>query len=83
MLLSLTPFVPTQKDSQLIAFASLTYLFKRLPLPAKCKCCPKIRTYKVSLPGSEGFQMGRESMMKNETWRQSRPWCADLPIKVL
>lgn len=61
MLLSFTPSVPDQKKtSQLVAFASLTYLFKRLQLPAKFKCCPKIRTYKVSLPDLQGFRMGRE-----------------------
>ena len=53
------PICPSpEKDSWLIAFASLTYLFKRLQLPAKFKCCPKIRTYKVSQHGSEGFQNG-------------------------
>lgn len=57
MLLSLHLCQPG-KNSQLIAFASLTYLFQRLQLPAKFKCCPKIRTYKVSQPGSEGFQNG-------------------------
>ena len=82
MLLSYS-ICPNPERQSADCFCSLTYLFKRLPLPAKCKCCPKIRTYKVSLFGSEGFQMGRVSTMKNETWRQSRPWCADLPIKVL
>lgn len=61
MLLSFTPSVPDQKKtSQLVAFASLTYLFKRLQLPAKFKCCPKIRTYKVSLPDLQDFRMGRQ-----------------------
>lgn len=45
---------------QLVAFASLTYLFKRLQLLAKFKCCSKIRTYKVSQPGPEGFRLGKE-----------------------
>lgn len=38
---------------------SLAYLFKKIQLPAKFKCCSQIRTYKVSQPGSEGFHNGR------------------------
>lgn len=67
MLLSFTPICPSpEKDSQLVAFASLTYLFKKLQLPAKFKCCPKIRTYKVSRLDLKGFKMGRESKSDEE-----------------
>lgn len=57
MLLS---FTSQPGKRQLVAFASLPYLFKRLQPLAKFKCCSKIRTYKVSAPGSEGFKMGKE-----------------------
>lgn len=43
---------------QLAAFASLTYLFERLQPRASFKCCSKIRTYKVSEPGSKVSKRG-------------------------